>query len=51
MAVELPSLEPFLLPALDFLDALGAGQALRHRAAAFVNGAADFAAHKFLQFR
>jgi len=33
------------LPALDFPDALGTGQVFRHRAAEFVNGAADFAAH------
>ena len=42
---SLPSLEPLLLPARDFLDALGHGQILRHRAAQFVNGLADFAAH------
>ena len=33
-----------LLPARNFLDALGYGQILWHRAAQFVNGLADFAA-------
>ena len=38
-----PGLQPLLLPALHFLDALGHGQILRHRAAQFVNGLANFA--------
>ena len=43
--VGLSGLQPLLLPTCDFLDALGHGQILRHRAAQFVNGLADFAAH------
>jgi hypothetical protein len=35
--------QPIFLPALDFLDVLGDKQVFRHRAAEFVNGAADFA--------
>jgi hypothetical protein len=42
--VSLSGLEPLLLTARDFLDALSHGQMLRHRAAEFVNGLADFAA-------
>ncbi len=41
----LPGLEPLLFTALNFFDALRHGQVLRHRAAQFVNGLADFAAH------
>jgi hypothetical protein len=36
-----PNLLTPLLPALDFLDAIGDGQVFRHRATEFVNGAAD----------
>jgi hypothetical protein len=41
----LPGLEPLLLPAHDFSDALGPRQILRHRTAQFVNRFADFAAN------
>ena len=41
-SIRSPNLEPLLLPARDFLDALGHGQILRHRAAEFVNGLADY---------